>query len=121
MGLGLSRGYHDGRLAEETPMPKTHHVTLTKEQREQLLAMISTGTAAAHSLTHARILLKADEGEEGPAWTDEAIAEALETSVPTVERVRARFAQVGLETALRRRIASRPRARKLDGTGEAHL
>jgi transposase len=102
-------------------MPKTHHVTLTKEQREQLLAMISTGTAAAHSLTHARILLKADEGEEGPAWTDEAIAEALETSVPTVERVRARFAQVGLETALRRRIASRPRARKLDGTGEAHL
>lgn len=102
-------------------MPKTHQVTLTKEQREQLLALITTGTAAAHTLTHARLLLKADEGDEGPAWTDAAIAEALETSVPTVERVRARFAREGLETALRRRIASRPRARKLDGAGEAHL
>jgi transposase len=102
-------------------MPKTHRVTLTKEQREQLLELISTGTAAAHTLAHARILLKADEGDEGPGWTDEAIAEALETSVPTIERVRARFAQEGLEAAVRRRIASRPRARKLDGAGEAHL
>src|SRR2546425_2045093 len=102
-------------------MPKTHHVTLTQEQREQLLDQITTGTAAAHTLTHARILLKADEGDDGPAWTDEAIAEALETSVPTIERVRARFAGEGLEAAVRRRIASRPRARKLDGAGEAHL
>jgi hypothetical protein len=102
-------------------MPKTHHVTLIQEQREQLLLLITTGTAAAHSLTHARILLKADEGEEGPAWTDDTIAEALETSVPTVERVRARFAQAGLEVALRRRVTFRPRARKLDGTAEAHL
>jgi homeodomain-containing protein len=102
-------------------MPKTQHVTLTTEQRAQLLELITTGTAAAHSLAHARILLKADEGEEGPAWTDTAIAEALETSVPTVERVRARFAQAGLEAALRRRVAARPRARKLDGAGEAHL
>jgi transposase len=102
-------------------MPKTHHVTLTREQREQLLTLISSGTAPAHSLAHARILLKADQGEEGPAWTDPAIAEALETSVPTVERVRARFAQAGLDEALRRRVSSRPRPRKLDGTGEAHL
>jgi transposase len=102
-------------------MPKTHHVTLTKEQREQLLEQITTGTAAAHMLTHARILLKADAGDEGPAWTDAAIAEALETSVPTIERVRARFAQEGLGAAVRRRIASRPRPRKLDGAGEAHL
>lgn len=102
-------------------MPKTHHVTLTQEQREQLLAQISTGTAAAHSLTHARILLKADEGDAGPAWTDDAIAQALETSVPTIERVRARFAKQGLDAALRRRTASRPRSRKLDGAGEAHL
>jgi transposase len=102
-------------------MPKTHHVTLSHEQRGQLLTLISSGTAPAHSLAHARILLKADEGEEGPAWTDLAIAEALETSVPTVERVRARFAQAGLDEALRRRVSSRPRPRKLDGTGEAHL
>jgi transposase len=100
---------------------KNHHVVLTKEQRPRLLELISTGTAPAHTLTHARILLKADEGEDGPAWTDAAIAEALETSVPTIERVRARFATDGLEAALRRRIPARPRARKLDGAGEAHL
>ena len=102
-------------------MPKTHSVILLKEQRTDLLDLITTGEAAAHTLAHARILLKADEGDEGPAWTDAAIAEALETSVPTVERVRARFAQEGLEAALRRRIASRVRRRRLDGAGEAHL
>jgi hypothetical protein len=94
---------------------------LTKEQRQSLLDLISTGTTAAHTLAHARILLKADAGDEGPAWTDTAIAEALETSVPTVERVRARFAKEGLEAALRRRIAVRTHTRKLDGAGEAHL
>jgi hypothetical protein len=102
-------------------MPKTHAVSLIKEQRVHLLDLITTGTAAAHSLAHARILLKADEGDEGPAWTDAMMAEALETSVPTVERVRARFAKEGLEAALRRRIASRVHTRKLDGAGEAHL
>jgi transposase len=102
-------------------MPKTHRVTLTQEQRKELLQMISSGTAAAHSLTHARILLKADEGDLGPAWTDEAIADALETSVPTIERVRARFAKEGLQAALRRRTSRRQYARKLDGAQEAHL
>jgi transposase len=102
-------------------MPKTHSVTLTQEQRQSLLDLITTGTTAAHTLSHARILLKADAGDAGPAWTDTAIAEALETSVPTVERVRARFAKEGLEAALRRRIAVRTRTRKLDGAGEAHL
>jgi Homeodomain-like domain len=102
-------------------MPKTHPVILLKEQRTYLLDLIATGKAAAHTLAHARILLKADEGDEGPAWTDAAIADALETSVPTVERVRARFAKEGLEAALRRRIASRVRRRRLDGAGEAHL
>jgi hypothetical protein len=102
-------------------MPKTHPVLLIKEQRQSLLELITTGKTAAHTLAHARILLKADEGDEGPAWTDAAIAEALETSVPTVERVRARFAKEGLEAALRRRIASRTHTRKLDGAGEAHL
>lgn len=103
-------------------MPIKHHrVTLTLEQRQRLLELISTGTAAAHSLAHARILLKADDGEEGPAWTDAQIADALETSVPTVERVRARFAQQGLDAALQRRRANRERSLKLDGAAQAHL
>jgi hypothetical protein len=55
-------------------MPKVHHVRLSAAQRQQLQRLVSTGTAAARVLTHARILLKADEGEGGPAWTDAAIA-----------------------------------------------
>jgi transposase len=66
-------------------------------------------------------LLKADEGEDGPAWTDEAIADAFETSVPTVARARVRCVKEGLEAALRRRPARRHRSRKLDGEKEAHL
>jgi transposase len=66
-------------------------------------------------------LLKADEGEDGPAWQDEQIAEALETSVPTVERTRKRFCDGGLDTALYHRPPAKTKPRKLDGHGEAHL
>ena len=102
-------------------MPKHNRVTLSNEQRERLLQLVTTGTAAAHTLAHARILLKADDGPAGPAWADTAIAVALETSVPTVERIRARFAKEGLDAALQRRTQRRHRSPKLDGTAEAHL
>ena len=68
-----------------------------------------------------RILLKADQGPAGPAWTDRAIATALDASVPTVERVRKRFAEDGLGAALARRAPRREYRRKLDGEAEAHL
>ena len=67
-------------------------------------------------------LLKVDAAEDGPAWTDERIAEALEVSVATVERVRQRFAERGPEEALGRKPQGRPRrARKPDGRAEARL
>jgi transposase len=74
-----------------------------------------------NSQAHARILLKADSGPEGPAWSDRAIATALDLSVPTVERVRKRFAEHGLDAALVRRRPQRVYRRKLDGEAEAHL
>ncbi|MGV3722008.1 MAG: hypothetical protein ACO1SX_13940 [Actinomycetota bacterium] len=58
-------------------MPKKYRVTLTAEEREQLAAMLSKGKAAARALSHARILLKADEAAEAPAWPDTAICAAL--------------------------------------------
>ena len=58
----------------------------------------------------------------GPAWTDDRIAEAVEVNVATVERVRRRFVEQGLEAALVRKKQDRPsRPRKLDGHGEARL
>jgi len=98
-----------------------YQVTLTPEQRSQLQQLISGGTAAARTLTHARTLLKADEGEDGPAWTNAAITQALEIGELTVTRIRKRFVEGGLDAALHRKEQAKRKARKLDGQQEAHL
>jgi hypothetical protein len=97
-------------------------VTLEPEERQQLQDLIAAGKAAARKLAHARILLKADAAEDGPAWPDGRIAEALELSTATVERVRQRFVELGLDAALDRKQRGRPpRQIKLDGRAEARL
>jgi transposase len=101
---------------------KKYIVTLTADERQSLLDLISAGKAAAKKLAHARILLKADAAEGGPAWPDRRIAEALEVSDATVERVRQRFVEQGLEAALVRKAQERPSRRlTLDGRAEARL
>jgi transposase len=98
-----------------------YRVTLTDEERTHLTELVTTGRAAARTLTHARLLLKADQAEGGPAWSDDAIAEALDVSFSTIHRVRQRFVEESLDAALHRRPALRPRPGKLDGHQEAHL
>lgn len=102
-------------------MRKKYHVTLTVEERESLGKLISSGKASARKLTRARILLKADEAEDGAGWDDQAISEALEVGLSTIYRVRKRFVEEGLEAALEQRRPRRLYRRKLDGEGEAHL
>ena len=102
-------------------MAKRYRVTLTPEEREQLRQMISRGKADARKLAHARILLQGDEAEGGPRRTDEQIASALDASTRTVERVRERFVEEGLDAALLPRPTKRVYARKLDGRQEARL
>jgi transposase len=97
-------------------------VTLTPEERELLHCMLAAGKHSALTLTRARILLKADQADAGPAWPDDRIAEALDCGGRTVERVRQRFVERGLELALGRKAQDRPsRVRKLDGAAEARL
>lgn len=96
-------------------------VALPAAEREHLLDLIAAGTAPARKLTHARILLKADQGPDGPGWVDERIADALETSQPTVSRVRKQYVRQGLEAALDRRPPGRVYERKLEGAQEARL
>src|SRR3954447_22605051 len=83
--------------------------------------MISRGKADARRLTHARVLLQADASEDGADWTDTRIGEAVRVSVRTIERVRQRFVEDGLEAALLPRPSPRVYARKLDGEQEAKL
>jgi transposase len=101
---------------------KRYKVTLTAEERNSLQGLIAAGKASAQKLAHARMLLKADGAPGGPAWPDARIAAAVEVNVATVERVRQRFVEQGLEAALTRKQQDRPsRARKLDGAAEARL
>ena len=100
---------------------KKYIVRLTPEEQSYLSQIIRSGKAAARTLLHARILLKADTDPAVPAWSDEAISEALEVHATTVARVRQRFVEEGLEVALRPKPTTRQYERKLDGAAEAHL
>ena len=98
------------------PRKKTYEVELPRSERGHLENLVSTGVAKARKLTHARILLKADED-----WTDDAISQALDVGIATVGRIRRKYADGGLNNALNRKVSSRQYEYKIDGKTEAHL
>ena len=100
---------------------KKYVVELTAAERQQLEELVSKGKALARKIQHAQILLKSDQGERGPGWTDERIGEACGVTVCTVERIRERLVEHGLEDALIRRQSQPAPRRKLDGAAEARL
>lgn len=97
-------------------MAKKYIVKLTKEERTILKGIISTGKNSVKKILRARALLKADD-----SWTDEKISEALEISLPTIERMRKHFVEEGLENVLKGRYGNRQYSHKLDGEQEAQL
>ena len=103
-------------------MPKkTYIVELTTEERSQLKRMINIGKTAAYKQRHARILLLADQGLKAAAMKDDDIAKAVGCGRVTVERIRKRFVEEGLQEALARHKSRRQYQRKLDGKGQARL
>ena len=103
-------------------MEKRYRVTRTDEERCDLQKLVSVGKAAANKLVRARVFLLADQAEEGrPAKADAEIAEVLGCGRATVERLRKRFVEEGLEAALRPKPSTRVYERKMDGRTEAHL
>jgi len=101
-------------------MDKKYIVRLSREEREQLDALVKKGKAAAYKILHAHILLKTDV--EGPAWADAPVAAAFGCHSRTVANVRQRLVEAGLEAALERQKRELPpRQRKLDGAAEARL
>ena len=102
-------------------MPAKHRVQLAPHQRQRLETIVSVGAAHARTIRHAHMLLLCDEGDLGPAWTDEKVADALACGTATVARLRRRFKHEGLDACLRV-IKDRPgRPPKIDGAAEAHL
>jgi len=103
-------------------MRKKYFVQLSPEDRERCADLVRSGRAPARTVMHARVLLKADSGPEGPGWTDAAIAEAVEVSAVTVAKIRQRFVGEGLEATLNHyRGPNREYRHKLDGRQEAQL
>jgi transposase len=94
---------------------KKYRVSLTESEREQLSNIARRGKSSARKVKRALILCQADEG-----LSDEQIAEALLVGASTVSRVRQRFVEEGMESALNERPRPGQR-RKLDGKQEAHL
>ena len=101
---------------------KKYVVNLSQEERDRLDEFIRKGKRPAQLLTKARILLKADVSEVGEGWSDSRIAEALDTSVPTVERTRRQLVEEGFEAVLTRKYNPKSaRPRLFDGAAEAKL
>jgi len=101
---------------------KKYVVRLSAGEREQLEALIRKGKRPAQILTKARILLKADVSEPADGWSDSRIAEALDTSIATVERTRRQLVEEGFEAVLIRKYNPRcARPRIFDGAAEAKL
>jgi len=101
---------------------KKYRVTLTAAERDELEQLLARGKADVRRLKHAQVLLKADQAEGGPAWPDERIVAALDVGIATVQRLRQRFVEEGLQAALSPyRVGQRLYQRKLDGEQEAKL
>ncbi len=96
-------------------MRKSYIVTLTPEERDKVLGVVRDDGKGARQTVRARALLLAHEGH-----TDKSIADELGVSISTVQRTRRRFAEDGLEHALREAPRTGPK-RKLDEKQEAYL
>lgn len=102
-------------------MEKRYRVTLTESERDDLRKMVRVGKTAAQKLVRARILLLADQSEGGSSMSDPEIVESLGCGRASVERIRKRFVEEGLDAVLNPPPSSRVYERKMDGQAEAHL
>ncbi len=100
---------------------KIYRVKLTERERGELKDLVSKGKAAARKQNHARILLLSDENSSEGSKKDEAIVAALGLSLRSVERVRQRFVEAGLGSAINPKPRTGHRPKKLDGAAEAFL
>jgi transposase len=100
----------------------TYKVTLTKEERDQLTEMTRTGTHAARKIIHSLILLNVDRGPYNTEkQINEEVCKVLKIGMRTIDRVKKRFVEEGLDAALKMAPTSRVYDKLVDGDMEAHL
>lgn len=98
-----------------------YKVILTKEEREQLTAIVSKGSHTAQQYRNAYILLNCDESEHNEKIINEEVSRVLKVSMRMIDRVKQRFVEEGFESCLERKPISNTKTKKIDGEVEAHL
>jgi Homeodomain-like domain len=97
-------------------------VRLEPEERDRLSELVGKGKAAAYKIRHANVLLAVDESGAGPGLADEPVAHTLGIAVRSIESLRRRFVEEGLDAALGRKKRERPSIEPMfDGRKEAKL
>jgi len=102
-------------------MAPRYRVTLTQEERDQLEALTRSGKIAAAKFVHARALLLCDAGPHGDPWKVADVAQALGVTSRTIEHLKARFVEEGIEAALERKPSTRVPPITFDGAFDARL
>ena len=102
-------------------MAPRYKVTLTQEERSQLEALTRSGKMAASKFIHARALLLCDAGAHGNPWKVAEVAEGLGVTPRTIEHLKARFVEEGIEAALERKPSTQPPKITFDGAFDARL
>lgn len=100
---------------------KYYTIKLTKQEVEELSAIINKGLHTSHTFRIAYILLNCDEGKYSDKVTNDQISKVLKVGMRTIDRVKKRFVEEGMEAVLERRPTSRVYDRKSDGEVEAQL
>jgi len=114
--------YVDGNPNKEVAMAPRYRVTLTKEERKELESLTKKGKTNARRFVRARALLLCDAGPDGPAWKVADTANALGVTARTIEHLKKRFVEEGLDVALERKAREKPpREVVFDGAFEARL
>jgi transposase len=98
-----------------------YKVTLTKQERDELLLILNKGKHTSQQFKNACILLNCDEGEYGKKLMNEQIAQVLHVNIKTVERLKQRFVEEGFKSCIERKPYPVKKTHKTDGDFEAHL
>ena len=102
-------------------MAPRYKVTLTEEERLQLETLTRTGKTTAPKFIHARALLLCDSGPQGNPWKVADVAEALGVTTRTIEHLKERFVEEGIQAALERKPSVKPPKLTFDGAFDARL
>ena len=103
-------------------MAPRYRVTLTKEECTELTDISTKGKRAAQTVLYARALLLLDAGEYGSSWTVAKVAEAIGKTPRSLEKMKKRFVEDGLESAIeRKKRTTPPREIQFGGAFEAKL